>query len=144
MHHWYSSKRGSLVFFYCFEFLFKPLHPSYPLQPLYTLHPIIINYSYFALVVQTLLMEDWSTEKIDPDRIGRAWRISVISSENLTCSFAEHFIRISLCSMSWASNASTSKKLTVSYCLQLMDALSFVTQEGRRGDWHKFPFLTTP
>ena len=36
----YSSKRGSLVLFYCFEFLFKPLHPRYPIQPLYTLHPI--------------------------------------------------------------------------------------------------------
>ena len=34
--------------FYCFEFLFKPLHP---------LHPIIISYSYFALLVQTLLMK---------------------------------------------------------------------------------------
>ena len=65
------QKEAASCFFYCFEFLFKPLHPCYPLQPLYTLHPIIINYSYFALVVQTLLMQDWSKEKIDPDRIGR-------------------------------------------------------------------------
>ena len=45
----FFKKRQPLVFFYCVEFLFKSLHPRYPLQPLYTLHPIIINYSYFAL-----------------------------------------------------------------------------------------------
>ena len=61
----FFTKRQPLIFC-CFEFLFKPLHPLYPL------HPIIISCSYFALVVQTLLMQDWSTEKIYRDRIGRA------------------------------------------------------------------------
>ena len=30
------QKEAASCFFYCFEFLFKPLHPRYPLQPLYT------------------------------------------------------------------------------------------------------------
>ena len=62
-------KEVTSCFSYCFESLFKPLHPLCPLHPH---HPIIISYSYFALVVQTLLMQDWNTEKIDPDRSRRA------------------------------------------------------------------------